>query len=620
MSVAAALLLTGTFAWQSISQTALNEKIEEVNPGGRLHDDFDGTNKDVYVENFGDTPIFARVRLDEYMEIGAGAGLKTGAPDYDSKKTTPVKAGSDINDMSTWVTHIPGATAENDPFHKYVEWEMGGSTIYMPTFNKNKDSLKADINGTYEGTTPDDDTHYDDYHAYKSGEQKTEDAIYDNDDNTIDEGNSAVNPDNITTVKETHETKLTLNAEVMTMQEWIDAGAKPGPYWVYDTDGWAYWAQAIEPNTSTGLLLNGLNQLSVPDDDWYYGINVVGQFSSLGDWGTAEGNDGFFGDDAGAKPTDKAVFLLNQAAGYKLKVTVSAADSATTVKLGESLQMSAEVTIGGKKHANQEVTWSVVRKNSGDTNISESGLLTVGADDVVGAKLLIQAISTVDNTTLGTYEVQVESSWDTSGVGNITPGSMETATIDGKDWYVLAREGNKALIWAKEMEMTFGENGIGTFDGTASTTNNNSGDNVWKTSDVREWLNDTYYNTSIPTLQNHVVETTINTRKDFTSSEWIETQDKVFLLSEADLFGTFNYEATSEAKDYTYGTSQLVTDINMRKCVSPIDRYWSRSPGRSSTALITCRSVYGIPWDSSYYVIINGGVGVRPAMWINLAQ
>ena len=74
--------------------------------------------------------------------------------------------------MSTWVTHIPGKTAENDPFHKYVEWEMGGSTIYMPTFNKNKDSLKADINGTYEGTTPDDDTHYDDYHAYSVGEQK----------------------------------------------------------------------------------------------------------------------------------------------------------------------------------------------------------------------------------------------------------------------------------------------------------------------------------------------------------------------------------------------------------------------------------------------------------------
>ena len=70
VAVSAAILLGGTYAWQSISQQALNEKIVEVNPGGRLHDDYDGTNKDVYVENFGDTPIFARVRLDEYMEIG----------------------------------------------------------------------------------------------------------------------------------------------------------------------------------------------------------------------------------------------------------------------------------------------------------------------------------------------------------------------------------------------------------------------------------------------------------------------------------------------------------------------------------------------------------------------
>ena len=111
--------------------------------------------------------------------------------------------------------------------------------------------------------------------------------------------------------------------------------------------------------------------------------------------------------------------------------------------------------------------------------------------------------------------MKVESPWDTSGVGNITPGSMETAIIDGKDWYVLAREGNKALIWAKEMETTFGTNGSGIFDDK---------DNVWDTSDIRTWLNNTYYNTSIPTLQSHVVETSINTRKEFNSDEWIETR------------------------------------------------------------------------------------------------
>ena len=39
VATAAALLLGGTFAWQSISQTALNEASDVINPGGRLHND-----------------------------------------------------------------------------------------------------------------------------------------------------------------------------------------------------------------------------------------------------------------------------------------------------------------------------------------------------------------------------------------------------------------------------------------------------------------------------------------------------------------------------------------------------------------------------------------------------
>jgi len=31
--------------------------------GGRLHDDFNGANKNIYVENFADEPILARIRL-----------------------------------------------------------------------------------------------------------------------------------------------------------------------------------------------------------------------------------------------------------------------------------------------------------------------------------------------------------------------------------------------------------------------------------------------------------------------------------------------------------------------------------------------------------------------------
>ena len=74
VATAAALLLGGTFAWQSISQTALNEASDVINPGGRLHNDMwyvspEENNNDVYVENFDKEDIFARVRLEEYFEI-----------------------------------------------------------------------------------------------------------------------------------------------------------------------------------------------------------------------------------------------------------------------------------------------------------------------------------------------------------------------------------------------------------------------------------------------------------------------------------------------------------------------------------------------------------------------
>ncbi|MDR0308783.1 MAG: hypothetical protein LBH87_02510, partial [Coriobacteriales bacterium] len=41
-------ILAGTFAWSAISQMALNENVEnDITPGGRLHDDFNGQNLDV---------------------------------------------------------------------------------------------------------------------------------------------------------------------------------------------------------------------------------------------------------------------------------------------------------------------------------------------------------------------------------------------------------------------------------------------------------------------------------------------------------------------------------------------------------------------------------------------
>ena len=411
---AAVILLTGTFAWQSISQTALNETtVTYVNPGGRLHDDFNGSNKDVYVENFssydtGSVPIFDRVRLDEYMEIGKGAGLKAGGTG--TNEATPVVAGTDINDVSTWTAHIPGTSvtegAEGD-FHTYWTWTMGGETVFLPTFNKNKDSLEADINGTFAGPDGDPATkedRYGDYETYTAGQQITAGATYDADDNDIDEGGNGVENVNYTVNSETHTAKATQTATVLTMAEWKAQGAPVGPYWVYDTDGWAYWAQPILPGEATGLLLDGIELNEVIQDDWYYGINVVGQFSDGGDWGQAEGN-GFY-TDAASVPSADALELLNKALAEKIAVTVSSADGVTTVASGSTLQFSAAVTLAGETIANQNVSWTVSGNTSEDTTVNTDGLLTVGGDEAAGT-LIITATSKENIRVSGNMEITV---------------------------------------------------------------------------------------------------------------------------------------------------------------------------------------------------------------------
>ncbi|MDR0308601.1 MAG: hypothetical protein LBH87_01565, partial [Coriobacteriales bacterium] len=259
--VAIALVVTavmaGTFAWNAISQKALNEVMAtNVNPGGRLHDDFDGDNLDVYVENYGTSPIYAKVQLREYMETGDGASLK-GAFDPNGTQlgggkgkfavdtnnhATPFKAGALIGDSSTWSIHTPSAAGVNDcgkegtdKYHDNWTWAMGGQKIYMPTFNKDNESLASDITGLDTtgissalygsrvsdpegGGTPTlgkDGSHG----QYALGEQSTGATKYAS-----------------KTTSETHYAKNTLSGTVITMAAWQAAGSKPGSYWVIADD------------------------------------------------------------------------------------------------------------------------------------------------------------------------------------------------------------------------------------------------------------------------------------------------------------------------------------------------------------------------------------------------
>ena len=703
VALAAVIALGGTFAWQSISQQALNEAAATLNPGGRLHDDFDGRNKDVYVENFtgvtDGTPIFARVRLDEYMELGAEAGKNQDAPD---RSVDPVVAGTSISDKDTWITRTPDDA--DSPFARYWDWSMGGQTTYMPTFNKNKDSLQADINGTYAGG--DTGTPYGDHVDYSESQYAspgiTAEATYDNDNNDIED-------DGIRTEEETHTAQQTINGTVITMTEWLerweayqtaveegtpaDEAAETtqvmGDFWVWDDDGWAYWANAIEPSTATGLLLDGIELIDPPSDSYYYGINVVGQFVTADDIGYLNGT-GFYDTSAGLIPSGNAEALIELLTGADISLTrvvLESEDDAATVEKDSYLQFRASVTRNGVPVETTEndfvwsvsgntteeteflsawdpyytrlwvdatetaetltvtatytdaageevsgsmritvtlppaqvslsagsttvyqngttnlsatvrdgltnsqiggaaVSWSVTGQTSDATKVDSTGnltaTLTVGRDETANNRLTVTASyydSNVGQTVTATQRITVQEAWQ-SQIANITPGDADNfVNIDGIDWKVLAKDGDKALIWAAE---SVGEH---SFDNTR--TSYEEATSVWRDADIRTWLQNWLENdTTI--LKTVAQETTLYTRDSTeeigssssgagstpvegnswgvigSAENWIQTIDKVFLLSEADLFGTYNGEP-AEPQDYTYGY-QLTTSYLQRQ-------------------------------------------------------
>ena len=684
-ALAAGILVSGTLAWQSMDQMARNEVKQFINVGARLHDDFNGTNKDVYVENYTSAAedgkiIFARVRLDEYLEYGSGAGLKSGEPGYESKKVTVLNADAQptptIDDTSTWTTRIPGATinepADDNPFWERASWTMGGQTVYMPTFNKDNTSLDADINGTYEGTTPGDKIYYDDYHAWTLTEQKIADAAYAGGD----------------TVNETHFAANTLKAKVMTMAEWKAAGSIPGDYWVWDTDGWAYWANPIYPGQSTGLLLDSVEMLDQSSAQLYYAINVVGQFVSENDTGKGKGT-GFYED--GESPTADAETLLERigavtTAVQTLTVTQTAGD-AVPGRTATFQASKAEVP-----EDNQNLTWTVSGNIAAGTTVSEDGILTVDPAEPVGSVLTVTAVEKDTHDSFGTYAVTVKSgifvlggmeaasymvtapgstgiqldlgdykptgavTWEVTYAGVIgsviAPGTVKgsstltvgtgagTITITAKDngtvcgrvtWWVQAKNlsgvenltrvvpGSRTtvsvdgtnwyvLVNDGEKALVWASDNIRVNGAVGTTTFNSVSNKTWQNSAAQSYLKNTVLPT-LPTLKARVVAATLHT---YNKSTRVASTDYIFLLSEADLFGKTDKTA-AQAQDYTYAgkTTIVVPDVAMCKHANTQNSWLRNASSTNDIAQVSYSGFYASEYPTR-------PAGVRPAMWVAL--
>ncbi|WP_308004108.1 hypothetical protein [uncultured Lactococcus sp.] len=282
----AALLVGGTFAFQAFNQQAINDRLRdnEVEVGGRVHDYYnrETENKDVFVENYGQEEIMARIRLSEFMEI----------QERGQSSFTPIVAGTSRADVTSWTTWKPSALnldnreGVSNAFDEFSNltfgWQRGTgeeaefAPWYLPTFNLDerddrtasaghaRDYFTSNVtDGVTNGAThPGDGT----------GAYWTEDSPpYDNTDGEWFGSQ----------VMRNVEQHVQQERPAMTMEQWehdLSDEEKIGDFWVIDHQtGWAYWASKVRPKETTSYLLDAAQMTEEADNingSYYYGIHV----------------------------------------------------------------------------------------------------------------------------------------------------------------------------------------------------------------------------------------------------------------------------------------------------------------------------------------------------------
>jgi TolB-like protein len=146
-------------------------------------------------------------------------------------------------------------------------------------------------------------------------------------------------------------------------------------------------------------------------------------------------------------------------------VTVRTAPSVTSVSVnpdsisvakGKTQQFEAKVT--GNNDPEETVTWAVTGNLSGKTNISESGLLTVAADETA-TPLTVTATSTADGSKNARAAITVPggiSAINVSGVANWNSAINAVRNGGNNQTYIISVSGNVSVPAPPDNENLFG--------------------------------------------------------------------------------------------------------------------------------------------------------------------
>ncbi|MEV5845474.1 DUF6273 domain-containing protein [Streptomyces sp. NPDC051985] len=175
-------------------------------------------------------------------------------------------------------------------------------------------------------------------------------------------------------------------------------------------------------------------------------------------------------------------------------------------------------------------------------------------------------------------------------------GGNAVVSFGGRDWIVLAKKDDRQLIVAKD-DLT-----AAAYNSAYNPTTGQALYTTWENSELRSYLNGTFYDTFSADDQSKIISTRIgNTpNTDYKTLAGSDTTDNIFVLSQQE------YE--------TYiGTDQsLVSTLNS----DGSNWWWLRTPGVDQRYAAFANSAGFV---ASYGRLVTNPLGgVRPAMWIKI--
>ena len=179
-----------------------------------------------------------------------------------------------------------------------------------------------------------------------------------------------------------------------------------------------------------------------------------------------------------------------------------------------------------------------------------------------------------------------------SAIRGVRPGSTETVTIDGNEYYVLASDNDEALLMAKDAETS-----LSSFTG-------------WNDSAIRTYLNGDYFNDK-PILSALNVKHAVKTRRPESFENYTSTDEKAFILTQADISG---FTGDEDASIDDYSAKQTILPNSILRSLS--GTFVLRNPYSEGEAAVCNASTGEISAESSvlmpkFYPVIKVDIGDR---------